>query len=77
MMRRATQDLLLGLLFTGLCVPVLRGLMQPSERPVVVAASDSENEPYPGLAMSAEKVASYQIDALQSGSHCPGKHLLG
>jgi Peptidase family M1 domain len=59
-MRRATQDLLLGLLFTGLCVPVLRGLMLPSARPV---AGDPANEPYPAIAMSAEKVASYQIDA--------------
>ncbi|MEO6601993.1 MAG: M1 family metallopeptidase [Polyangiaceae bacterium] len=61
MIRRSTQDLLLGLLFTGLSVAVLRGLMTRSARPV--AASDAADQPYPAIALRANKVASYQIDA--------------
>lgn len=60
-MRGATQDLWLGLLFTGLSLAVLREIAKPRARPA--PASYPASEPFPALATSSEKVASYRIDA--------------
>src|SRR4051794_22926307 len=60
-MRRATLDLWLGLLFTGLSVALLRQIAAPSVRPVPPA--DPPNAEFPAPAMSADKVASYEIHA--------------
>ena len=60
-MRRVTQDLWLGSLFTALSVPLLSSLLLPVPR--VPTADGASNEPFPASAPSPDKVASYEIDA--------------
>ncbi|HEY3255938.1 MAG TPA: M1 family metallopeptidase, partial [Polyangiaceae bacterium] len=63
-MRRVTQDLLLGAVFSALSALLVRALLLSTGAPPTPADQPKKPEPaWPALSASAPKVASYEIEA--------------
>ena len=63
-MRRRTQDLLIGAVFSALSVLLLQALLSTTgAAPMPASPSKPQAMAWPGLAESAAKVASYEIEA--------------
>jgi len=69
-MRRVTQDVLIGAVFSLLCALLSRALFFSTGAPPAPAAQPKAAEPaWPELAQSATKVASYEIEAKLDTEH--------